>query len=524
MSRTTIGDLPRINALRMPSGEAYVDGDRKFTWAEYDERVNRAGNLFRDGLNVKEGDRIALLAHNCVEYLDVAFAASRIKAIATALNVRHTVSEMLQQLVDADPSVLLVDSAHADVGQSLANELRIPLLCADGELRGGDSYAELLAAAPNTPITPHEDADAVYTLCYTSGTTGEAKGAMVSSRNELVFQAGMAWVAQSRPSDRHLVALPLFHRGGQFGTMHPARLGIPVVLLSTSDPQLMMRTIQEEHISVTMAVPTVLKVMCDVYEAEPDAFDLSSLRMLLYGSQPIPEDLLRRFLRLFDCDVCQLGGMGTEGGPALALTGEEHRQALLEPAKKSRLRSCGKIQPLSEMRLVNDDDEDVPVGALGEMVFRSDSFVSGYWRRPEVSQEAWRGGWFHSGDIGRIDEDGYVYYVDRKAGRIKTGGETVYAREVERAIMQCPGVADSCVLGVPDGHWGEAVCAVVQVEEGCDVTEDSVCSTVRARLAGYKVPKRVLFVDALPRTALGKIAYGTVRDQAQRQLAEVTEQ
>lgn len=521
MSRTTIGDLPRINALLMPFGEAYVDGKRRFTWSEYDERVNRAGNLFRDGLSLKEGGRIALLAHNCVEYLDLAFAASRIKAIATALNVRHTVAEMLQQLVDADPSVLLVDSAHADAGHALANELRIPLLCIDGELRGGDSYTELLAAAPDTPIGPHEDAEAVYTLCYTSGTTGEPKGAMVSSRNELAYQASMAWVAQSRPADRHLVALPLFHRGGQCAAMHPARLGLPMVLLPTSDPELMMRTIQEERISVTMAVPTVLNVMCDVYEAAPEKYDLSSLRMILYGSNPIPEDLLRRFLRLFDFDVCQIGGIGTEGGVALALTGEEHRQALLEPARQPRLRSCGRIQPLAEMRLVNDDDEDVPVGNPGEMVFRSDAFVSGYWRRPEASQEAWRGGWFHSGDIGRMDEDGYVYYVDRKAGRIKTGGETVYAREVEAAIMQCPGVTASCVVGLPDDHWGQAVCAVVQVHEGCNVTEGDVRSTVRARLAGYKVPKRVLFVDALPRTALGKIAYGVVREEAQRRTMDL---
>lgn len=523
MSRTVIGDLPRINALRMPSGEAYVDGDRRFTWSEYDERVDRAGNVFRDGLELKEGDRIAILAHNCVEYLDVAFAASRIKAIATGLNVRHTVGEMRRQLVDADPSVLLVDSAHAEVGRTLADDLRIRLLCTDGEIRGGDSYAEMLAAAPSTAIEPHEDAEAVYTLCYTSGTTGEAKGAMVSSRNELAYQASMAWVAQSIPSDRHLVTLPLFHRGGQFATMHPARLGLPVVLLPTSDPMLMMRTIQEERISVTMAVPTVLKVICDVYESAPDEYDLSSLRMILYGSNPIPEKLLRRVLRLFDFDVCQIGGMGTEGGVSMALTGAEHREALLDPAKQHRLRSCGKIQPLAEMRLVDDDDEEVPVGEPGEMVFRSDAFISGYWRRPEAGQKAWRGGWFHSGDIGRIDEDGYVYYVDRKVGRIKTGGETVYAREVEAAITQCPGVADSCVIGFPDDHWGEAVCAVVEVREGCDVTEDDVRSTVRATLAGYKVPKKVLFVDALPRTALGKISHGAVREVAKRRLSEAAE-
>lgn len=522
MSRTTIGDLPRINALRTPGGEAYVDGDRRFTWSEYDERVNRAGHLFRDTLGLKAGDRIAVLANNCLEYLDVAFAASRIKAITTGLNVRHKAGEMRQQLVDAAPSVLLVDGAHADAGRALADELGITLLRVGGG-SGAGSYADLLAAAPGTPIEPHEDAEAVYTLCYTSGTTGEAKGAMVSSRNELAYQASMAWVAQSAPSDRHLVTLPLFHRGGQFATMHPARLGLPTVLLPTSDPELMMATIQRERVSVTMAVPTVLKVFCEVYETDPDKYDLSSLRMILYGSNPIPEDLLRRCLRLFEFDVCQIGGMGTEGGVSLALTGEEHREALREPGRQSRLRSCGRIQPLAEMRLVDDVDEDVPVGELGEMVFRSDAFVSGYWGRPEASQKAWRGGWFHSGDIGRMDEDGYVYYVDRKVGRIKTGGETVYAREIEAAIMKCPGVAETCVLGLPDDHWGEAVCAVVQVEEGSEVTEDEVRSTVRAGLAGFKVPKRVLFVDALPRTALGKIAYGVVREEAERRFSEVTE-
>jgi acyl-CoA synthetase (AMP-forming)/AMP-acid ligase II len=523
MSRTIIGDLPRINALRMPSGEAYVDGDRSFTWSEYDERVNRVANMFRDGLGLQPGDRIALLANNCIEYLDLAFSASRIKAIATALNVRHTVGEMLQQLDDAEPSVLLVDTAHAEVGRALADDLRIPLICIDGELEGTFSYTGLLASARGTPIEPHEDDDAVYTLCYTSGTTGEAKGAMVSSRNELAYQASLAWLAQSAPSDRHLVTLPLFHRGGQFATMHPARLGLPVVLLPTPDPDLMMRTIQEQSISVTMMVPTVLKAVCDLYESAPEKYDLSSLRLILYGSNPIPEDLLRRVLRVFDFDVCQIGGMGTEGGVALALTSEEHKDALREPAKQERLRSCGKVQPLAEMRLVDDDDEDVPVGSPGEMVFRSDAFVSGYWRRPEASRKAWRGGWFHSGDIGRMDEDGYVYYVDRMAGRIKTGGETVYAREVEAVIRLSTDVADVCVIGLPDEQWGEAVCAVVQVREGRTLTEGGVRSAVRARLAGYKVPKRVLFVDELPRTALGKIAYGVVREDAGRRFSGAAE-
>lgn len=517
MSQTIIGDLPRINALRTPDAEAYVDRLRRFTWAEYDQRVNRAGNLFRDELGIGAGDRIAILAHNCVEYLDVAFAASRIKAIATGLNVRQTQAEMSRQLTDAGPSVLLVDGDHAERGRALADDLQLPLLGIDQAL-GRGCYAELLACSPDTVIEPHEDAEAIYTLCYTSGTTGEPKGAMISSRNELAYQASLAWAAESRPGDRHLVALPLFHRGGQFATMHPARLGLAAVLLTAPDPEVMMRTIEQERITVTMAVPTVIKVICDVYEKAPEAYDLSALRMILYGSNPIPEDLLRRFLRLFDCDVCQIGGMGTEGGCVLALTGPEHREALRDPARQGRLRSCGRIQPLSEMRLVDDGDQDVPAGTPGEMVFRSDAFVSGYWRRPEASAHAWRGGWFHSGDIGRLDEDGFVYYVDRKAGRIKTGGETVYAREVETAISRCPGVAESCVIGLADDHWGEAVCAVVQVQDGCEVSEDAVRTTVRARLAGYKVPKRVLFVDALPRTALGKVAYDVVRQEAEKRL------
>lgn len=519
MTRTIIGDLPRINALRTPDAEAYADGPRRFTWAEYDQRINRAVHLFRDELGIGAGDRIAILAHNCVEYLDVAFAASRMKAIATGLNTRHTQAEMSQQLKDAGPSVLLVDSDHGERGRALADDLQVPLLGIDQAL-GRGCYAELLGSSPDAVIESHEDAEAVYTLCYTSGTTGEPKGAMISSRNELAYQASLAWVAGSRPDDRHLVALPLFHRGGQFATMHPARLGLPVVLLRAPDPEVMMRAIERERITVTMAVPTVVKIICDVYEKAPDAYDLSSLRMILYGSNPMPEGLLRRFLRLFECDVCQIGGMGTEGGCVLALTGPEHREALHDPAKQGRLRSCGRIQPLSEMRLVDDDDKDVPAGVPGEMVFRSDAFVSGYWRRPAAGAHAWRGGWFHSGDIGRVDEDGFVYYIDRKAGRIKTGGETVYAREVEAAITKCMGVAESCVIGLPDDHWGEVICAVVEVKDGCEVSEDAVRTTVREQLAGYKVPKRVLFVDALPRTALGKVAYGLVRQEAERQLGE----
>lgn len=525
-TNTVIGDVPRIHAARLPGGLAVVDGERRVTWQELDDRVNRLSNVLRDTFGVGAGDRVAILAGNCLEYIDLTFASSRIQAIYTGLNVRHHPAEMAAQLRDCSARLLVVGRGFEQVAATLAEQAGIPALSLDAAGPGA-SYEALLAAASADPVPPHGDAEAPYVLTYTSGTTGEPKGAMISSRNEIAYATGLALASETRVDDRFMVITPLFHKGGQFSVMHPAWLGLPIVLLPQPDPALIFRTVEAERVTAFVAVPTLMKMMTDhLDDVGPDAYDLSSIRHVLYGSNPIQPKQLKHFARLLGCSLNQIGGIGTEGGIGLSLNRVDHEQCLADPELAHRLQSCGKVQPGVEMRLVDEQDNDVPTGEIGEMVFRGDAYIAGYWERPEASQAAWRGGWFHSGDLGRRDADGYVYYVDRKSGRIKTGGETVYAREVEAALQDHPLVQAVAVVGVPDEKWGEAVCAVVELPSGQDMPDDLehvLQEHARQRLAGYKVPKRVI-VQQLPRTALGKIAVGDVRALARDAVSRPTRQ
>lgn len=517
--RLVVGDVARVNGERMPRDLAFVDGSRRVTWAQFSERVTRLANGLREHAGVAAGDRVAILAHNCLEYADLMFGASQLAAMYTGLNTRHHVQEMIAQVQDCTARVLIVGPGFEDIGADVAAATGATLLhlSDDGP---GESYDDLLDSGSASPVEPHQDPEAPYVLTYTSGTTGDPKGVMISSRNEFPFVQSLVFGGESRRDDRHLVVTPLFHKGGQFSLMHPAYLGLPSVILPGPDPRLSMTTIEEEQITTLVAVPTIMKMWVDYLETTDIKHDLSSMRHVFYGSNPIAPPLLRRFSDLFSCSLSQIGGIGTEGGIGLILDRVDHEVALGDPRFEHRLTSAGRVQPGIEMRLVDENDRDVPTGQLGEMVFRGDAYVSGYWGLPDKSEEAWRGGWFHSGDIGRQDPDGYVYYVDRKAGRIKTGGETVFAREVENALVDHPAVEAVAVVGVPDDKWGEAVWAVVEKAKDSHENlsakdlEGELRDHARGKISGYKVPKRVLVVDELPRTALGKIALSQVRNHA----------
>ena len=514
-ARHVIGDVPRMHASSRPEHLAVVDGGRRVSWKELDDRVNRLAAVLRDHYNVGYQDRVAILAGNCLEYVDLTFASSRIAAIYTGLNTRHHPDEMEAQLKDCGAKVLLVGKGLEETAAGLVQRTGCRLIGLPGA-EIGDAYEELLASIGGSDIPPHGDAELPYVLTYTSGTTGEPKGVMISSRNEFALTNSLIIGSEARVDDRYLLMIPMFHKGGQFNLMLPAYLGRPVVILPGPDPQLVLKTIESERITSFVAVPTVMAMLVEYLESVgPEAHDLSSVRHVSYGSNPIQPPLLRRFARLFGCSLCQIGGIGTEGGIGLILTRVDHDEALADESLAHRLQSCGLVQPGAQMRLVDDDDVDVPVGEIGEMVFRGDSYVDGYWGRPEASERAWRNGWFHSGDLGRRDEDGYVYYVDRKAGRIKTGGETVFAREVEVVLQEHPAVRAVAVVGLPDEKWGEVVCAVVEVDGEESVgLEDELREYARDRMARFKVPKKVLTTSSLPRTALGKIAVGEVRKLA----------
>jgi acyl-CoA synthetase (AMP-forming)/AMP-acid ligase II len=514
-----IGDLPRVNACRRPDGVALVDQRSRRTWQEFDHRVGRLGRVLLDHLTLGEQQTVAILSENRNEYVELMFAASRAGLRWTGLNTRHHRDEMSHQLVDSEARVLVHDAHFRDVAVELGSAIGLPTI------QLGEEYESLLLAARDLPFESHADEDLPYALTYTSGTTGVARGALITSRNDLALAASLVVATETRVDDVFCVMLPLFHKGGQFSTMHPMSLGQTLVVLDSPDPAVAFEAIEREKVSVFVSVPTVMRMLVEHRRGAGAGHNLSSIRHVAYGSNPIPIEQIRDFSETFGCDLSQIGGIGTEGGIGLSLSSADHRLALEQPDREHILRSCGTVQPRVEMRLVDELGREVATDEIGEMTFRGDAYIPGYLNQPEANARLWRDGWLYSGDLGRRDRDGYVYYVERLGGRIKTGGESVLAREVEEVLMLHPSVASASVLGVPDDRWGEAITAVVVLTQGAEEAADMeslLRDHVRSHLSGYKVPKTIHFVEQMPLTALGKIARGEVRDLVRARSRQTT--
>jgi acyl-CoA synthetase (AMP-forming)/AMP-acid ligase II len=514
MSRLVIGDLPRVNAERDPAGVAYLHGERTWCWSEVEFRVNALAHVLGDQLGVGPGEVVGILADNCPEHLELMFAASRAKAIHTALKTRSHGHEMLRQFDDAPMRALVVGPGYEKPAAELAERRAVRLLGLAGT-GVGESYEALIAAAATDPIASHQDAEAVYSIMYTSGSTGEPKGVAVASRNELAFAWSIGWSIEGTPQDVYIDVLPLVHRGGQYIAMCAALFGRPTVI-GVPDPRAMLAAIARHRVSVAILVPTIAKMMVELLEQHPGGYDVSSLRHFLVGSSAVAPELVKRILAVTDADISQIGG-SSEGAATLCLTAEDYREIAANPALEHRAASVGRPAPGVRVRLVDEQDNVLGDNEVGELVYQGDAFIDAYWNKPELTARAWRGGWFHSGDLAYRDTDGYYYYKDRLFGRIKTGAETVYSREVENVLASHPDVAEVAVVGVPDPHWGEAVTAVVVSARRTDTeasrTEftEELAVLVGARLARFKVPKQFVFTAGLPKTALMKVPYGEVK-------------
>jgi acyl-CoA synthetase (AMP-forming)/AMP-acid ligase II len=514
VTRLIVGDLPRVNAEREPGGTAYIQDGRTWTWSEVEQRVNALTHLLTGDLGVRAGDVVAILADNRPEHLELMFAASRAKAIHTALKTRSSMNEMLRQFDDAPPVALVVGPGFEERAASLAEHRNVRLVGVDGATVG-EQYEKLLAMAPTEPVASHQDAEAVYSIMYTSGSTGKPKGVPVASRNELYYAWTVAWSIESDPDDVYIDVLPLVHRGGQYIAMTAALQGRPTVI-GAPDPAQMLRLITEHRVTVAILVPTIAQRMLDLLAQQPDAYDVSCMRHFLVGSSAVSPALAARLMAETPAQISQIGG-SSEGAVTLALLAADYRAIVADPALAHRAASVGRPAPGVRVAVVDEDDNVLGDNEVGELVYQGDMFIESYWNSPELSARTWRGGWFHSGDLAYRDADGYYYYKDRLFGRIKTGAETVFSREVENVLATHPTVAEVAVVGLPDDHWGEVLTAAVvtaaPVESAARARDlaAELADLVRAELARFKVPKTFVFTTALPRTALMKVPYGEVK-------------
>jgi long-chain acyl-CoA synthetase len=483
-------------AAQRGDADALLFGGRATSFRQLNDQVQRTAAALK-GAGVRKGDRVGYLALNSDDYVLMFFAAMRIGAVMVAINWRLVAREIAYVLADAGIRLLVTERQFLAQADAAGGIERIILLDDAPGFRdwalGHDPDAAIAEVVP----------DDIAVQMYTSGTTGFPKGALMTHRN-LVETAGKQGLVGARwaewtADDVALVGMPMFHISGTGWVLHALLPGGKAVILEKPDIDAIVRAIDVHGITKMFAVPAVLGMILS-HPAAANA-DFGSLRCLLYGASPIPLDVLKRAMKAFrNAEFVQCYGATETSGTVVVLPPEDH-----DPGGNPRMLSCGKPYPGNEVRIVDADMRDRPVGEVGEIAVKSVSVMAGYHNKPEATAKAIRDGWYLTGDAGYLDADGYLYIHDRVKDMIVSGAENIYPAEVENALHEHPGVADCAVIGVPDAKWGEAVKAIVVRAPGSDVGEAELIAFARGRIAAYKVPKSVDFADTLPRNASGKI-------------------
>ncbi len=496
-------DVIRTHAKERGSKTAIVQDDFSQTWAELDERSNRVANALA-AAGVGEGDRVAFIDKNGYEYFEVLFGAAKLNAVTVNINFRLAPPEIAWIADNAQSKVFFVGPEFVDAVSKVKGD--IPT-CAtyvslgEGDHGGFTSYEAFLSDDATDPGVEPKGTDVAFQL-YSSGTTGLPKGVMLSNDNlfALLPDASETWGFNEDMVS--MAAMPLFHIGGSGWAMAGMFNGGTTVIVREIDPAALIDIIGEKRVTHAFLVPAVFQFMLMMPNVNDG--DYSSLEMLVYGASPITTEVLAASVKTFGCKFAQAYGLTETTGAICTLPPEDHDP---DGPNAHRLRSCGKPNSNVEIKIVDPDSfEEVPTGEVGEILTRSNQNMVGYWRNEEGTASAFvDGDWFRTGDAGYVDEDGYLYIHDRVKDMIVSGGENVYPAEVENALMKHPGIADVAVIGVPDDKWGEVGKAMVVKADGQDPSEEEILTFAREQLAGFKIPRSVDFIDAIPRNPTGKM-------------------
>lgn len=500
-----------------------IDGDVRLTYEQMGKRANRLARALVDS-GVGPGDRVGLFLTNCYQYIEMFYAVTKIGAIFVSLNYRLRGRETTYILNNAEAKVLILGKRYTDLVQSIRPDLSFTkhFLVIGKASQGMQDYESLISAYSEDPLPCAEiPEDAVFTIIYTSGTTGLPKGAMLTHQNLIsAFEEAAAESAKTgaepAPPGVTLVNVPMYHIAGVLAPLGTFR-GDAIVILSQFDPGRFLETIEKEKVTTTYVVPTMLRSILD----HPDFFkrDLSSLQSIIYGAAAMPIELLKRAIKVLPVDYTNTFGL-TEGlGTITSLTPEDHKlEGTPEEVEKKIHRLTGVGKPISgyEIRIVDDQDRDVRMGEVGELIARGKRIMKGYWNNPEATQSTLRDGWLHTGDLLRMDEEGYLFMGGRKKDMINRAGENIYPIEVEETLDSHPKIKESAVIGVPDEYWGEIVKAVIVLEPGQKLTPAEVIEYCHQSLASYKKPSLVEFVEELPKNALGKVLKNVLRSSTGR--------
>jgi acyl-CoA synthetase (AMP-forming)/AMP-acid ligase II len=507
----TVGEMLVRNAHKFPRKTALICEGVRLDYHALNARVNRlAHSLLNTGL--RKGDRIGVLIHNSPQFVELYFAAAKTGAIFCPYNNHWNGAELQEVINYSEPRVLVLDADYGELVAAIRGELASVEQCISLQRPSAPflvDYEELVSTGSDQELPARIADDDVISIFFTAGTTGKPKGAVRTHRH-LVTDA-ITGVIELRVEydETVLISFPMYHIACEDNIVRHTYMPNTLVIKREGafNPAEVLQLIETEKITRCQLVPTMLHAL--LQSPHIDAYDLSSLRLILYAGAPMPVELLKRALQRFRCGFAQLYGQ-TESGPLTTVLKPEDHVLEGSEAQLARLASAGKAVVSYEIRIVDDADRDVAVGEVGEIIGRSEAMMKGYWNLPDETAKKLKNGWLHTGDLGRFDADGYVYVVERKNDMIISGGVNIYPREIEEVLYQHPAVQEAAVLGVPDAYWGEASKAVV-VRPGAQVTQEDIIKFCGERLAGFKKPKSVDFWPELPKSPQGKILKKSIK-------------
>jgi acyl-CoA synthetase (AMP-forming)/AMP-acid ligase II len=510
-SAVNIGVFFTKSALHHPDRLALADRDYELTYRQADERINSLAHALTH-LGIRRGDCVAIIQHNGPQYIESLFATFKIGACAVPINFRLHLTEFEYILNHSETRALIIGSEFCEAIGSIRDKIAVEhIICVSRPLEGMLDYEELISHSPSQEACVEVAPDELAWLFYTSGTTGKPKGAMLTHRNLLAMTMNVfADLASLGPEDSVLHAAPLSHGSGLYALPSIAK-GSANVILREFDPEQFCRTIEERQIThIMFLVPTQLIML--LQSPFLDRYDLSSLRYLIYGGSPMYVENLKQAVRRLGLILVQLYGQGESPMTISYLRKEEH-VINGTAAQEQRLASAGLPRTDVELKIVDDAGKELPFGQIGEIVVKGEVVMRGYWKNEEATAETLRNGWLHTGDLGYLDERGYLFIADRKKDFILSGGANIYPREVEEVILRHPAVSEVAVIGVPDPLWGESVKAVVVLKENTKSSESEIIAFCKAHVASYKKPKSVEFVETLPKSAYGKVLKRELREK-----------
>jgi long-chain acyl-CoA synthetase len=501
-----IGELFERVARLFPTHEAIREGDKSYTYEHLQGEKNRIASALSTKAEVRKGDRVAILTDNSPEYCITLLAAAGVGAVTVPLNARCTGDELAYMINDCSPRVLVLDPPYLDVIDCIRGKIpsveHYVVNCGVAE-KGYTPWTDFREIMPGSEVATDISQDDVALILYTSGTTGKPKGAMITHFNLCNNVINVSRTLGTRPRDRTLIAVPLFHiTGTMFQFLHMISVGGCSVLLRSFKTQRVLELLEREHISFFIGVPTIYLLM--LMNKLMEQIDLSSLRIAAYGGAPMSEHSISQLLaRLPNLHLHNTYGATETTGSCTMMPYQE---------TIGRASSVGLPFMVNEVTPVDDTGRPLPPGEVGELWIRGPNVAKGYWNMPEATAKEFRNGFWRSGDLGKVDQEGFVYLMDRKKDMINRGGEKIFSVEVENTIQGHPKVQEVSVVGIPDEVFGEQVKAVIVPVPGARLSAGEIQTFVASRLSDYKVPKVVTFVNELPRNPGGKVIKALLKD------------